>query len=182
MAAPDFPFSPGTGREGAGSRFDAESYQDAKDHRSLATGLAGTSVAILTFVMFFLYDRWNTHQLNDLLFQWSIINILASLLLVSLAAMNSLFVMRALRSNHPQPEKYQRRAAGFFAGGWILLMFEPTLILVTVGVYVAALVALSFWLITLLLFGMGWGDSGKSDRAGAPGPRAVNPVQEEPNG
>ena len=79
----------------------------------------------------------------------------ARLFLVSLATLNFLFVAKAIRSNSAQLGKYQRRAEGFFAGSWILLMLEPTLILVTVGVYFAAAVALALWVLTIFAFGSG---------------------------
>src|SRR4029077_17371261 len=101
------------------------------------------------------YDRWSSHQINNLLFQWTLLNIVASLFLVSLATLNFLFVAKAIRSNRAQLGKYQRRAEGFFAGSWILLMLEPTLILVTVGVYFAAAVALALWVVTIFAFGSG---------------------------
>lgn len=139
--------------------FDEAAYRDANDNRALTAGLAGTCIAILTFVMFFLYDRWAHGSINSLLFQWTLLNIVVSLFLVSLSSMNFWFVMEALRSKHPRPTKYQKRAEAFFGISWALLMLEPTLILTTVGLYYAALVALALWLIGDAFLASGWRDA-----------------------
>ena len=134
-------------------------FSEARDNRSLTAGLAGTCIAILTFVLFFLFGRGESGGPNSLLFQWTLVNIVVGLFLISLSSMNFWFVMEALRSNHPEPGKYLRRAERFFGLGWLLLVLEPTLILVTVGLYVAGLIAFAFWIVVAVLFVQGWRDA-----------------------
>ena len=110
MASQEPPIRSGPAVKGEVPPFDEVAYQEAISNRSLTAGLAGTSIAILTFVMFFLYDRWWRGEINNLLFQWAVLNIVVSVFLISLASMNFWFVMEALRSNHPAPAKYLRRA------------------------------------------------------------------------
>jgi hypothetical protein len=149
----------GPGPQGAVVTTDQAQYRDANDNRSLTAGLAGTCIAILTFVMFFLFDRWKHGEVNDLLFQWAVLNIVASMFLVSVSSMNFWLVMEALKSNHPRPGKYQRRAEVTFASSWVLLLLEPTLIFAAVGLVYATAVAFALWLVGTILLGMGWSDA-----------------------
>jgi pheromone shutdown protein TraB len=133
-------------------------YKDANENRSLTAGLGGTSIAILTFVLIFLYDRAASGAINDLLFQWTLLNIVVSLFLISLSSVNYWFVMEALRTNHPGAPRYLRRADGFFAASLVLLLLEPTLILVTVGLYYVGGAALALWLVGMVVLWLGYRD------------------------
>jgi high-affinity Fe2+/Pb2+ permease len=131
-------------------------YNDANENRSLTAGLGGTIIAILTFVLIFLYDRANAGQINELLFQGTLLAIVVSLSLISISSLNYWFVMEALRSNPPRAAAYQQRADGFFAASVILLLLEPTLILMTVKLYLVGAVALVLWVVGISVLSMGW--------------------------
>jgi len=131
-------------------------YQDANENRALTAGLGGTTIAILTFVLIFLYDRANAGQINDVLFQLTLSVIVVSLFLVSLASLNYWFVMEALRTRHPGVSDYARRADLFFAASLVLLLLEPTLILVTISLYYVAAVAAALYLVGILVLSRGW--------------------------
>ncbi|MGB6501088.1 MAG: hypothetical protein WBG19_06795 [Thermoplasmata archaeon] len=133
-------------------------YQDANENRSLTAGLGGTCIALLTFVLIFLYDRAAAGQINNLLYEATLLNIVVSLFLISLASLNFWFVMEALRTHHPRAEVYQRRADGYFASSLVLLLLEPTLILVTVRLYFVGAVALALWVVGILALAQGWRD------------------------
>jgi len=131
-------------------------YEDANENRSLTAGLGGTCIAILTFVLIFLYDRAAAGQINNLLYQWTLLNIVVSLFLISLSSLNYWFVMEALRNRNPRASTYERRADGFFASSLVLLLLEPTLILVTVRLYYVGAVALVLWVVGFLALALGW--------------------------
>jgi hypothetical protein len=131
-------------------------YQDANENRSLTAGLGGTCIAILTFVLIFLYDRWTAGAINNILFQWTLLNIVVSLFLISLSSLNYWFVMEALRTNHPRATSYQRLADGFFASSLVLLLLEPSLILITVRLYYVGGVAVALWVVGILALWRGW--------------------------
>ncbi len=131
-------------------------YEDANENRSLTAGLGGTCIAILTFVLIFLYDRANAGQINKFLFQATLLNIVVSLFLISLASLNYWFVMEALRTKHPRASNYERRADLFFASSLVLLLLEPTLILLTVKLYYVGAVALVLWAVGILFLALGW--------------------------
>jgi hypothetical protein len=131
-------------------------YNDANENRSLTAGLGATCIAVLTFVLIFLYDRANAGQINDLLFQTTVLIIVISLSLVSLSSLNFWFVMEAYRTTPARAPTYQRRADGLFAGSLVLLLLEPALILITVKLYYVGAVALAFWVVGMALLALGW--------------------------
>jgi high-affinity Fe2+/Pb2+ permease len=133
-------------------------YQDANENRSLTAGLGGTCIAILTFVLIFLYDRAAAGQINSLLYQATLLNIVVSLFLISLSSLNYWFEMEALRTHHPRASVYERRADGFFASSLVLLLLEPTLILLTVRLYYVGGVALVLWAVGIVALSQGWRD------------------------
>jgi hypothetical protein len=131
-------------------------YEDANENRSLTAGLGGTCIAILTFVLIFLYDRSTAGQINPILFQATLLNIVVSLFLISLASLNYWFVMEALRTHHPKASSYERRADLFFASSLVLLLLEPTLILVTVHLYYVGGAAVLLWVVGIAALAIGW--------------------------
>ncbi len=131
-------------------------YNDANENRSLTAGLGGTCIAILTFVLIFLYDRAAAGQINNLLYQATLIIIVVSLSLVSLASLNYWFVMEALRTTPSRATDYQQRADWFFASSLILLLLEPTLILLTVRLYYVGGIALALWAVGIAVLSLGW--------------------------
>lgn len=131
-------------------------YNDANENRSLTAGLGATCIAVLTFVLIFLYDRAAAGQINDVLFQATLLVIVVSLSLISLSSLNYWFVMEALRNHPPRAKSYQQRADGFFASSLVLLLLEPALILVTVKLYFLGAVALAFWVAGIAVLAFGW--------------------------
>jgi hypothetical protein len=153
--------SPTSVNSGVGSAesvrlMDRDIYNDANENRSLTAGLGGTCIAILTFVLIFLYDRWTSGGVNNLLFQATLLNIVVSLFLISLASVNYWFVMEALRTDHPRVTGYLKRADGFFATSLVLLLFEPSLILLTVKLYFVGGAAVALWLVGIGVLWHGW--------------------------
>ncbi len=151
----------GTGSPAQGTAapsLDQLAHNVATSTRSLSAGLAGTCVAVLTFVLFFLYPRWTSGEINGLLFQWTLINIVATLFLMALASILYWMVMEAVAKNHPLTPRLDQTAGLSFMIGTVLLLLEPALILFTVAVDSAAVVALGFWFVVLavLAFAQRW--------------------------
>ncbi len=131
-------------------------YNDANENRSLTAGLGATCIAVLTFVLIFLYDRAGAGTINEWLFQATLLVIVVSLSLISLASLNYWFVMEAYRNIPSRAETYERRADGFFSTSLILLLLEPALILVTVQLYLLGAIALGLWLVGVAALALGW--------------------------
>lgn len=135
---------------------DLPKYKDANENRALTAGLGGTCIAILTFVLIFLFPLQTTGQISNLLFESTLLIIVVSLSLISFASLNYWFVMEALRTTPARAAAYERRADGFFASSLILLLLEPTLILVTVRLYYVGEAALALWVVGVVLLSSGW--------------------------
>lgn len=131
-------------------------YNDANENRSLTAGLGATCIAVLTFVLIFLYDRANAGQINNFLFQFTLLIIVLSLSTISLSSLNYWFVMEAYRTTPHRAPAYQRRADGLFASSLVLLLLEPALILFTVRLDYVGAVALAFWVAGLAILALGW--------------------------
>ena len=131
--------------------FDLIKYNAASSTRALTGGLAGTCIAILTFVLFFLYPRWTSGAINGLLFQWTLLNIVVTTFLMCMAAMLYWMVMEAMVAHHPLMPGLSRRADDLFLVSTVLLLLEPALILFTVGVDYVAGAALGLWFVVLLI-------------------------------
>jgi hypothetical protein len=145
-----------TGAEAGVPVADLAMYKDANENRSLTAGLGGTTIAILTFVLIFLYDRAAAGQVNNLLFQGTLLIIVISLSLISLSSLNYWFVMEALRTSPSRATHYQLRADQLFASSVVLLLLEPTLILFTVQLYYVGFVALALWAVGIAVISLGW--------------------------
>ena len=116
-----------------------------------AYSLAGTSIAIFTFMLFFLYPRFARGEINALLFQ-------ATLVVMGVATFSfvfaSLYYYRAsLGSRIDDAERalYSRRGDRFWLLGYTLLFLAPSLILFTVGLLAVGSTWLALWLVYLVL-------------------------------
>jgi hypothetical protein len=109
--------------------------------------LAATSIAIFTFVLVFLYPRFASGEVNAVLFQ-------ATLVVMGVATFS--FVFASLwyygaslggRLDGAVRTRYARRGDRFWLLGYTLLFFDPSLILVSVGLLVAAATWFALWLV-----------------------------------
>ena len=112
--------------------------------------LAATSIAIFTFLLFFLYPRFASGEVNALLFQ-------ATLIVMGVATFSFVFASffyycSSLGSRIDDVERalYSRRGDRFWLLGAILLFLVPSLILFTVGLLVVGSAWFALWLVYLL--------------------------------
>ena len=112
-----------------------------------SSSLAATSIAIFTFVMFFLYPRFRSDEINALLFQ-------ATVVVMGLATFS--FVFASLyyygasaggRIDEAERVLDRRRGDRFWLFGYTLLFLAPSLILFTVGLLVVGSAWLVLWLV-----------------------------------
>src|SRR5882672_348431 len=109
--------------------------------------LAATSIAIFTFMLFFLYPRFRNNEINGLLFQVTVV-------VVGLATFS--FVFASLyyygssaggRIDDAERVLDRRRGDRFWLFGYTLLFLGPSLILYTVGLLVVGSAWLVLWLV-----------------------------------
>jgi len=123
----------------------------ADSNRSLAAGLAGTNVAIMTFYLFFGFDLTASAQVEPTLFQGTLCLIILTLFLFVFAAMAYYVYTEALLKGRPNAAGYLRRADGFLFVSLLAITLEPSLIMFSARLpYVGAL-ALILWLVSLVI-------------------------------
>jgi hypothetical protein len=115
--------------------------------------LAATSIAIFTFMLFFLYPRFENGAINALLFQ-------ATLVVMGVATFSFVFASfhyycASLGSRIDDAERalYSRRGDRFWLLGYTLLFLDPSLILFSLGLLAVGSVWLALWLV-YLVFGI----------------------------
>ena len=98
--------------------------------------LAATSIAIFTFILFFLYPRFASGQINAWLFQ--------------VATLSYYCVSLGHLIDDPERVRCARRGDRFWLLGYTLLFLGPSLILFTVELLVVGCAWLALWLVYLL--------------------------------
>jgi hypothetical protein len=112
--------------------------------------LAATSIAIFTFMLFFLYPRFKSGEVDAWLFQ-------AALVVMGVATFSfvfaSLYFYRASlgsRIEEAERDLYSQRGDRFWLLGYTLLFLDPSLILFSLGLLAVAAVWFALWLVYLL--------------------------------
>ena len=131
-------------RGGSDNAILAAQAQLAGANRSLAVSLTGTCVALLTFLLFFLYDRYIADEINALLFQ-ATAAIVVALFLFGYSAVYCYRVMGAMIRSSSKVKGYLFRADLLFFFGSLVITLEPALILYTVRLNEVATIALVLW-------------------------------------
>jgi hypothetical protein len=112
--------------------------------------LAGTSIAIFTFMLFFLYPRFARGEINGWLFQ-------ATLVVMGVATFSFVFASFyyycasvGSRIDDSERARYSRRGDRFWLLGYTLLFLGPSLILFTVGLLAVGTTWFVLWLVYLV--------------------------------
>jgi len=108
--------------------------------------LVGTSIAIFTFLLFFLYPRFASGEIDPILFQVSLIVIGVAIFSLVYAGLYFYTLTLPYAMNSAQSGAIQRRGDLFWLVGYSVLLLEPSLILLTVRLLLVALVWLALWL------------------------------------
>lgn len=114
-----------------------------------AYALTGTSIAIFTFVLFFLYPRFTAGEINSVLFQ-------VTLLVMGVATFSFVFssfyyyCAAAGRFEEAERATFARRGDRFWLLGYSLLFFDPSLILYTIGLQFVAIAWFALWLVYMI--------------------------------
>jgi hypothetical protein len=113
--------------------------------------LAGTSIAIFTFMLFFMYPRFLTGEINPLLFQ-------AALVVMGVATFSFVFASfyyycSSAGKGFSDAERVltSRRADRFWLLGYALLFLDPSLVLLAIRLRVVAAAWFALWLVYLVV-------------------------------
>ena len=111
--------------------------------------LAGTNLAIFTFMLFFLYPRFESGRINPVLFQ-------ATLIAMGVAAFSLVFATLhyyrcSIGGGISDTDRalHARRADRFWLLGYTTMFLAPSLVLFLVRLRIVASVWLAFWLLYL---------------------------------
>ena len=113
--------------------------------------LGATSIAIFTFMLFFLYPRFKSGEINPLLFQ-------ATLVVIGVATFSFVFASfyyycSALGSRIAEDERAicSRRGDRFWLLGYTLLFLDPSLVLISIELPAVGSVWFALWLVYFVL-------------------------------
>ena len=112
-----------------------------------AYSLAGTSIAIFTFMLIFLYPKYAKGEIDPLLFQITLIVMGVATFAFVLASF--LYYACSLGSRIDEAERalYSRRGDQLWLVGYTLLFLDPSLILFSVGLLAVGIAWLALWLV-----------------------------------
>ena len=134
----------------------SESREDRWSDIDLATAnvnragtLVGSTIAVFTFLLFFLYPRYSSGQIDPILFQLTLTVIILTILTFSLSGLYN-YRIGVLKLNTAKKRASMQRGALFWLFGTLLVILEPALILFTVGLTAVGIVALIAWLLYTL--------------------------------
>ena len=113
--------------------------------------LAGTSVAIFTFLLFFLYPQYRSGEINGILFKFTLAIIVS--VIFSLVQSATYYYGRVLTLSLPREQAATifGKAEAFWLVGYSLLLLEPGLILFTINLPDVGSYALVLWFSYLFL-------------------------------
>jgi ABC-type multidrug transport system permease subunit len=112
--------------------------------------LAASSITIFTFLLFFLYPRFASGQVDGLRYQGTLI--VMGVVTFSFAFSSFYYYGASLgdRIDHAERARYSRRGDRFWLLGCVLLFLAPSLILFTVRLLPVASVWFALWLVYVL--------------------------------
>src|SRR5437667_10358945 len=107
--------------------------------------LVGTSIAIFTFLLFFLYPRFASGEIDPVLFQATLIVIGVAIFSLVYAGLYFYTLTLPYSLDPAESGAIQRRGDLFWLVGYSVLLLEPSRILLTFRMQVVALVWLALW-------------------------------------
>ena len=126
----------------------ADELASANVNRSYS--LAATSIAIFTFILFFMYPRFVSGEIDGLLFQGTLIVMGVATFSFVFASFYYYCASAGRQLEGAERAVYSRRGDRFWLLGYTLLFLAPSLVLVAIGLWVVAAAWFALWLVYLL--------------------------------
>ena len=111
--------------------------------------IGGTNIAIFTFMLFFLYPRFESGKINPLLFQFTLIVMGVAAFSFVFASLHYYWASIGGGINEADRTLYARRGDRFWLLGYTMMFLAPSLVLFLLGLLVVASVWLGLWLVYL---------------------------------
>jgi hypothetical protein len=109
--------------------------------------LAGTNIAIFTFMLFFLYPRFESGRINPVLFQATLIAMGVATFSLVFATLHYYWCSLGGRMSDSERTLLARRADRFWLTGYTTMFLAPCLVLFLLRLRIVASVWLGFWLL-----------------------------------
>ncbi len=111
--------------------------------------LAGTNIAIFTFMLFFLYPRFEAGRINSVLFQATLIAMCVATFSLVFATWHYYRCSLAGRMSDSERALQARRADRFWLLGYTTMFLAPSLVLFLIRLHIVGSIWLGFWLLYL---------------------------------
>jgi hypothetical protein len=111
--------------------------------------LAGTNIAIFTFMLFFLYPRFETGRINPVLFQTTLIAMGVATFSLVFATLHYYRCSLGGPMSDTERTRHARRADRFWLLGYTMMFLAPSLVLFLLRLHIVASVWLALWLLYL---------------------------------
>ena len=111
--------------------------------------LAGTNIAIFTFMLFFLYPRFESGRINPVLFQATLIAMCVATFSLVFATLHYYRCSLVGRMSDTERMLQARRADCFWLLGYTTMFLAPCLVLFLIKLRIVASIWLAFWLLYL---------------------------------
>jgi hypothetical protein len=112
--------------------------------------LAGTSIAIFTFSLFFLYPKYVSGEADPWLFQATVVVMGLATFSFTFASFYYYCVSLVGRFNDAERALYSRRGDRFWLTGYTLLFLAPSLVLFSIGLRAVGSVWLALWVVFVI--------------------------------
>ncbi|MBU8977606.1 MULTISPECIES: hypothetical protein [unclassified Lysobacter] len=112
--------------------------------------LAASSIAIFTFLLFFLYPKYTAGQIDGFVYQAALIAMGVATFGFAFSSFYYYGASLAGRIDDDERARYSRRGDRLWLIGCILLFLTPSLILYTVGLLIVAAAWFALWLVYVL--------------------------------
>lgn len=109
--------------------------------------LAGTNIAIFTFMLFFLYPRFESGRINPVLFQATLIAMGVATFSLVFATLHYYWCSLGGRMSDTDRTLYARKVDRFWLLGYTMMFLAPSLVLFLLGLLAVASVWLALWLV-----------------------------------
>ena len=112
--------------------------------------LAGTSIAIFTFLLFFLYPKYRSTEVDPIMFQFTISVIVSATFCLVVSALY--YYARAMEEyiKRDHLTTLLTRPDSIWFLGYTLLLLMPSLILFTINLPAVATYAMILWILNLI--------------------------------
>ena len=111
--------------------------------------IGGTNIAIFTFMLFFLYPRFESGKINPWLFQFTLIAMGVAAFSFVFASLHYYRCSLGRPMSDADRARYARRADRFWLLGYTMMFLAPSLVLFLIGLLAVASVWLALWLVYL---------------------------------